>query len=338
MTTPRDAARTDRSRPPGWRPDLLEGFERRDLPLSAQPLPGEALDPLVGTLVRRSDPAQRASSRAVLHVHGWNDYFFHPHVAAFYEGLGYAFYAVDLRRYGRSLREGQFRGYIDDVDDYHEEIDAAVATIRAAHSQVVLTGHSTGGLIVALWASMRPGRLDALVLNSPWLDMWGPPGIGSVLRPIVGPLGRRNPTSEIKVPESDEHIYAMAIHRDFGGEWQYALDLKTVGGEVVRLGWARAILNGHARVARGLGIACPVLVTISSRTSFLRRFSDEARRSDVVLNVDRIAAAAWHLGDAVTLIRIPDGMHDLSLSLPGPRQVWFDTVATWLRAYGPEAR
>ncbi len=335
--TPQDAAGTDRPHPPGWRPDLLEGFERRDLPLSAQPLPGEAPEPLVGTLVRRVDPALRAGTRAVLHVHGWNDYFFHPHVAAFYEEQGYAFYALDLRRYGRSLREGQFRGYIDDLDDYREEIDAAVATIRADHAHLVLTGHSTGGLITTLWAADRPGRIDALVLNSPWWDMWGPPGIGAVMRPIVGPLGRRSPTSEVKVPESEEHIYAMAIHRDFGGEWDYSLDLKTIGGEMVRLGWARAILNGHARVARGLGIACPVLVTISSRTAFLRRFSEEARRADVVLNVDRIAAVSWRLGDAVTLIRIPDGMHDLSLSLPEPRAAWFGAVRTWLDAYGPAA-
>ncbi|QIK72758.1 alpha/beta hydrolase [Propioniciclava coleopterorum] len=337
MTTLQDAAGTDRPHPQRWRPDPLEGFEHRDLPLTAQPLPGESLDPLVGTLIRRSDPELRRSARAVLHVHGWNDYFFHPHVAEFYEAQGYAFYALDLRRYGRSLRAGQFHGYIDDLDDYREEIDGAVAAIRREHSHLVLTGHSTGGLITTLWAGDRPGRIDALVLNSPWLDMWGPVGIGSLMRPIVGPIGKRNPTSPLKMPEGEEPIYAMATHVDFGGEWNYSLDWKSAGSEVVRLGWVRAILNGHARVARGLPIDCPVLVTISARTAFLRRYSEEARTADVVLNVDRIAAASWHLGDAVTLIRIEGGMHDLSLSLPEPRQRWFDAVATWLHAYGPSA-
>ena len=336
MTAPQDAARTDLPLPPQrWRPDLLDGFESRDLPLTAHPLAGEPADPLVGTLIRRADPRLRASARAVLYVHGWNDYFFHPHVAEFYEGLGFAFYAIDLRRYGRSLRPGQMHGYIDDLREYNEELDAAVGAIRLEHPSLVLTGHSTGGLITSLWASERPGRLAGLVLNSPWLDMWGPVGIGSVLRPIVGPLGRSNPLSPVRVPEAEEPIYAMSTHAQMGGEWDYSLELKAAEADPPRLGWVRAILNGHARVAHGLAIDCPVLVTTSTRTSFLRRFSDEAFTSDTVLNVDRIAAASWHLGDVVTLVRIEGGMHDLALSRPEARQRWFDAVATWLSAYVP---
>ena len=334
--TLRGAARTSSLNVHQWRPDsLLDGFEIRGLPLTAQPLSGESVTPLVGTLVRRCDPALRGGDRAVLHVHGWNDYFFHPHVAEFYEGLGYAFYALDLRRYGRSLREGQFRGYIADLRDYHEEMDAAVAALRSEHPTVVLTGHSTGGLTAALWASERPGRLAGLVLNSPWLDMWGPAGIGSVMRPLLGPLGRRNPTSPLKLPDSEEPIYAMATHADMGGEWDYSLELKSPGSEIVRLGWVRAILNGHARVAQGLDIDCPVLVTTSTKTTFLRRYTAEAKSADIVLDVDRIAAAAWHLGDQVTLSRIEGGMHDLSLSQAAPRQRWFSAVRTWLGAYVP---
>lgn len=293
------------------------------------------MSPLVGTLVRRVDPALRGSDHAVLYLHGWNDYFFHVHVAEFYEGLGYAFYALDLRRYGRSLREGQFRGYVEALEDYREELDAAVAMIRSEHAHLVLTGHSTGGLTAALWAGDRPGRLDALVLNSPWLDMWGPVGIGSVIRPILGPISKTSPTSPLKRLDSDEPIYAKATHVDYGGEWAYDLELKSAGADTIRLGWVRAILNGHARVAHGLPIICPVLVATSAQTTFLRHYSDEAKMSDVVLNVDRIAAAAWHLGDQVTVIRVEGAMHDLSLSLPEPRRRWFDALATWLAAYGP---
>ena len=40
----------------------------------------------------------------MLYLHGWNDYFFQTHVADYLTDLGYDFYAVELRRYGRSLR------------------------------------------------------------------------------------------------------------------------------------------------------------------------------------------------------------------------------------------
>jgi pimeloyl-ACP methyl ester carboxylesterase len=89
-----------------WHPDFLDGYEVTDLPLpGVSPAPGEPEDvELVATLVRRL-PANR-SRTAVLYVHGWNDYFFQTHLADHLTDLGFDFYAVDLRRYGRSLRRG----------------------------------------------------------------------------------------------------------------------------------------------------------------------------------------------------------------------------------------
>ena len=60
-------------------------------------------------------------------MHGWNDYFFQTHLADAFADLGFDFYALDLRRYGRSLRLGQLRGFITDLDDYGPELDAAAA-------------------------------------------------------------------------------------------------------------------------------------------------------------------------------------------------------------------
>ena len=79
---------------------------------------------LVGTLVRRNYPPRH--DRAVLYLHGWNDYFFQSHLADEWDALGYDFYALDLRRYGRSMHDNELPGYIDDLDDYDLELDAAV--------------------------------------------------------------------------------------------------------------------------------------------------------------------------------------------------------------------
>ncbi len=322
--------------PQGWRPDtLLDGFESLTLTLETESLPDEGDEPLCATLVRRVDPRLRTATRAVVHVHGWNDYFFHPHVADFWEDQGFAFHALDLRRYGRSLRPGQLRGYIADLDDYAEELDAALAVVRESHDSVLLTGHSTGGLTVSLYASQRPGALAGLVLNSPWLDMWGPPAVTSMLKPLLREWSKRAPTSVFPVPESEENVYARAMHASHGGEWDYSFDLKTEAAEPIRVGWFRAILQGHARVARGLDIDCPVLVTTSGRTLWLRRYSDEAREADIVLDVNRINAVAWRLGPLVTTARIEGGTHDLALSPPDARRRWFEAIATWVRAYAP---
>ena len=98
-----------------WGPDLLgPGFEARTLEL----LPDEEDDGAVATLVRHmpaSDPGALAGTPtrttfALLYLHGWNDYFFQRDLAREISRLGGAFYALDLRRYGRSLREGQMLG------------------------------------------------------------------------------------------------------------------------------------------------------------------------------------------------------------------------------------
>lgn len=61
---------------------------------------------------RKTNP--RNPAFAFLAVHGWNDYFYQTELARYVDSIGGAFYAVDLRKYGRSLREGQTFGYIRD--------------------------------------------------------------------------------------------------------------------------------------------------------------------------------------------------------------------------------
>ncbi|MDN5571795.1 MAG: alpha/beta hydrolase [Propionibacteriaceae bacterium] len=317
-----------------WRPDvLLPGFECLDLPLDAAPEVGEPDEPLVGTLIRRADPGLRVGRPAWLYVHGWNDYFFQEHLARAVEEWGYAFHAVDLRRYGRSHREGQLWGYVDDLADYAAELDAAAEVIGGDHDRIVAMGHSTGGLTLCLWASERPGLLAGLALNSPWLEMHGPPALAAVARPLLQQFSRRRGTAAFPIRDDDERIYAKATHTDHGGEWTYDLELKSDGPRPLRVGWMRGILAGHARVAKGLAIDCPIFVATSDKTVWLRRFADSAREADTVLDVARIGEAATRLGRHLTLVRIRGGIHDLTLSGPAAREEFFAELERWSRAY-----
>src|SRR5690606_16120796 len=105
-----------------WREDVLgAGFECTDLDLGS-----DSEGPLVATLVR-ARPAERSwrtkmfhgkrllEGARVLYVHGWSDYFFQRQLAEFWTSRGASFYALDLRKYGRSLRDGQTPGYIEDL-------------------------------------------------------------------------------------------------------------------------------------------------------------------------------------------------------------------------------
>jgi alpha-beta hydrolase superfamily lysophospholipase len=314
----------------GWHDDFLPGYSSTDLALpSAARAPGEPEDlEIVATLVRRSPIGAR---RAVLYLHGWNDYFFQIHLADHFAGLGFDFYALDLRRYGRSLRLGQLPGYVTDLDEYGEELDAAAALILTEHDDLLLVGHSTGGLVAALWAARRRDRVSGIALNAPWLDLQGSAMIRMLGAPVITSLGSRSPTSVLRLP--DLGFYARSLHASLGGEWDYDLDLKRTPGPPVRVGWLRAILLGHSRVGAGLSLPMPVLVLASARTEFSRHWHEGLRRVDTVLDVEQIAARAVRLGRHVTVVRIEDAVHDVFLSAPSVRDVALDELSRWMQAY-----
>jgi len=105
----------------------------------------------------------------VLYVHGFIDYFFQRHMAERFAAEGYAFYALDLRKHGRSLRPHQHPNFCKNVAEYFADITRAIDEIGAP---VLLAGHSTGGLVCSLYADEGEKRdaLTALWLNSPFFE------------------------------------------------------------------------------------------------------------------------------------------------------------------------
>ncbi|MFE4971409.1 alpha/beta hydrolase [Kitasatospora sp. NPDC056651] len=284
------------------------------------------------TLVRRLVPG---SERAVLYVHGYNDYFFQTNLADHYTALGFSFYALDLRKYGRSLRPHQSPNFVRHLAEYDEEIDEAVRIIREldGHRQLLLNGHSTGGLIAALWAGRRAGRavVDGLFLNSPFLSMPAGPAVRTVGGPAVTAIGRMAPTRVL--PSSLNPHYTHSLHKDHQGEWDFDLTLKPAEGFPLYAGWLAAIHQGHRRLRSGLGIDVPVLLMASTRSISTTVWNEGLRRADAVLRADDIAAQGPRLGRHVTIVRIEDGIHDLVLSGEAARTRVFAELDHWLAAY-----
>ncbi len=261
------------------------------------------------TLVRRR--AAQADRGAILYVHGFADYFFQEHVAEHYTAQGYDFYAVDLRGYGRSLRDGEVPNYTTDMAVYFEEIDAAIAVVREEHSRVVLMGHSTGGLTTSLWAHERrdDGLIDALVLNSPWLDVVEPP----LLRKVVRLVGKVAPSTKIRRGLGD--AYGASIHSSRNGEWDFDLKWKPLAGFPVLAGWIRAVLLAQQKVHAGLDVRVPVLVLHSDRSVLnAREWTEDVAKADAVLDVEGMRRWGPKLGTSVKVVEIEGGMHDLFLS------------------------
>lgn len=69
-----------------------------------------------------------------------------------YRAHGYQFYALDLRKYGRSLLPHQHPNNVRDLREYHAHIDAALVVLQVEGCSVLLSGHSTGRLVAAHYA------------------------------------------------------------------------------------------------------------------------------------------------------------------------------------------
>jgi alpha-beta hydrolase superfamily lysophospholipase len=303
------------------------GYEATALPLGE-----DAEGEVVATLVRRRAP--EPGRGAVLYVHGFVDYFFQKHLADFYVERGFDFYALDLRKYGRSLLPHQTPNFIDSLTDYYPELDEAVRIIRADHDVLLLNGHSTGGLIAALWADRVKGQglVQGVFLNSPFFDLNESAFMRAAGVALARSLARPRPLA--KLPAALSQRYVHSIHRDHDGEWEFDLVWKPAAGFPVRAAWLAAIRRGQRRVHGGLGIDVPVLVMASAKTVKPKAGVD-VTAADIVLDVEHIARWSSGLGPHVTLVRIDGGLHDLVLSAKPVRERVFDQLGRWMTAYLP---
>ncbi|WP_258802205.1 alpha/beta hydrolase [Pseudarthrobacter sp. NS4] len=320
-----------------WQRDILgEEFESHAF-LAAGPDGVER----TATLVRFRPATRNATPspdrrRAVLFLHGWSDYFFNVDLARFWSSAGYDFYALDMHNHGRSLRPDFPGGYVSDLADYDAEIEQACRLIsrESAPAPLTLMGHSTGGLVAALWASRHPGAVSQLILNSPWLDMHGSTLVRRAASSMVAPVARFRPEAVLRLPERG--FYWRTISSAADGEWALDERYRPPMAFPVRAGWLNAVLAGHARVARGLNIEVPILVLLSGGSANGLFWSEEMRRTDAVLDVSVIGARALTLGRTVTVERIDGALHDVFLSPAGVRADAYARLARWLKAYGDQ--
>ncbi|HTY32409.1 alpha/beta hydrolase [Mycobacterium sp.] len=320
----------------GWGPDVLPGYWQRTIPLGPDPA-GEG--DIVATLIRRGRPTG-ADQHAVLAVHGYTDYFFNTALADHFANRGFAFYALDLQKCGRSRRDGQTPHFITDLAHYDAELDRALAVINEpSRSKILVYGHSSGGLIVSLWLDRLRRRDPAahagvrgLVLNSPFLDLHGPALLRlSLTSALIAGLARARSKGVVRAPT--EGGYGTTLHRDYHGEFDYDLQWKPVGGFPITFGWLHAIRRGHTRLHRGLEVGVPNLILRSDHSVRETDDPESMHRGDAVLDVTQIARWAGCIGNRTTVVPVADAKHDVFLSLPEPRRMAYRHLDVWLDDY-----
>lgn len=316
-----------------WARDVLgDDFQARTF---EQPDDDEGA--VVTTLVRHRPgraPLPRRPRFAVLYVHGWADYFIQTELAEFWSARGAVFYAVDLRKSGRSIRPHQTPCFVESLEEYDDDLDLALETIRHIHGAsvpIVLVAHSQGGLTSVLWAKRRPGAVCGLVLNSPFLDMHGSSLARALSHPVVTQVARRQ--SRWPVPIAAPAFYDRTISEHEDGEWAIEPTWRPVPTHPIRPGWINAVMSGHKQLEAGIALDVPILVMTSHRTVIGAKWREEMRTADVVIDVKQVWRRLPALGSTVTLAKIRDALHDVLLSPHPVRDHAYEQIDHWFRGY-----
>lgn len=308
-------------------PDVLGGdYLRRTIHM-----PDDYEGEVVCTLVKK--PELPDVKQAILYIHGYNDYFFQKQLGDSVLAHGYNFYALDLRKYGRSIRPNQNPFFCKRLNEYFADIDTALATIRQeGNTKILLMAHSTGGLITPYYLNEKKGALpvDGLILNSPFLDWNFGWFMETIVMPVVAFIGKYFPY--ITVQGEGDPSYSHSLLKQFKGEWEYNTDWKMINGHPKKAGWIYAIQEAQREVQKGLKLNCPILV-MSSNKSFpeTKEWNNEYRTSDIVLDIHDIQKYGKDLGKLVTRDTIQNGIHDLILSEKAYRDHTYCTVFEWLK-------
>lgn len=307
-----------------WQTDILgDGYEMRYVDQG-----NDYSGNVRSTIIKKNAPC--GHDKGILYVHGYNDYFFQKEMGDRFVDSCINFYAVDLRKYGRSILPGQKKFEVRDLHEYYADIDSAIAQMHNdGIKEIVLMGHSTGGLITSLYMhDHNNSDIIGLILNSPFLD-WNFKGLmKNIAIPAFGALGKIFPN--LSISQGDSNGYQQSLLKQYHGEWDYNQDWKVFRPEKVSASWTRAISSAQKKLKHGGGIDVPVLLMHSSGSIDEDKWTPDFQHNDAVLNVEDIFRIGRNLGTDVTEETIDGGMHDLILSAPTVRENVYNKMFEWL--------
>lgn len=311
-----------------WGPDVLTGYEARFVNQ------GEAFDgPVRSTIIRLRGP--KNSKKGFLYIHGFNDYFFQGEMGRQFVDSGYHFYAVDLRRYGRSRLPWQYPFNVRDQKEYFADIDSALVQMRRdGITDITLGGHSTGGLTVCYFAACRGARVGVsrVVTDSPFLAWNFNAFMRNVAAPMIQGLGKIFPNGKVDQGKCDGYAYSLL--KEYDGEWEYNTDWKMIYSPPVKFSWVGAIEGAQKDLMKKKShITVPLLVMTSSRKIDGCNFTPEFMTGDAVLDPAMLRERGRQLGSERVVCEIDSGLHDLILSPSPHREAAYDTIFRFIRMH-----
>lgn len=194
---------------------------------------------------------------------------------------GYAVHGYDHRGFGKS--EGR-RAFTESFDDFLDDLDTFVASIRSRRpgEEIVVVGHSMGGLIVLRWAALRNPAVAAVISSGAALEAGA--SISRIKIAAAKVLSRWAP--RISMPNE---VDPKDLSHDQAVVQAYVDDPLVIRSMTARLGW-EIIRSMEETLAAAGRVQVPLLVLHGEADALVanagsRKFFDATNAPDKRLHL-----------------------------------------------------
>jgi alpha-beta hydrolase superfamily lysophospholipase len=274
---------------------------------------------------------KKGNKKALLWVHGFNDYYFHFKIGdALVNEFDTDIYAITLRRYGSTIKkDDNLLFYTDDLEEYIEDINICFNQIlNNDYEKIIMYGHSTGGLTSTIYCDrgMYKNKIDALILNSPFFDLNDSGIMEWVLKNIIYYIGVINP--KFQLSGMDDTQWNATSEETFE-RFYFNPVYKLRGNSPIYAGWIKTVHYYQNQIHNGdININIPILVLYSDKTLKY----PEQDKGDNVLDVNEINKYSDLLGKNVTEYIVKDATHDVFCSESKPRNNAMSKMLKFLKS------
>ncbi len=247
------------------------------------------------------------NKKCIIWIPGRNDYFFHYHFTNLYPD--YDIFALSMRN--NHNRRKDVYNHIDDVNNHKLEIDTVYENFNInMYEEVILYGHSTGGLICILYNKInKKNKISKMILNSPflmfkrhWIENFFLNWIGWFIFDFI-------PNINISFDIFKPNIYALNLSKRFKINPFY----KTFYNVPVISSWLINIMKHQYQISLGkFKINIPTLVLYCDKSKNI-----ENRYGDSVLNIEgnlKQVPKLFNNSNFLSLHLVEDSVHDVLCS------------------------
>mgnify|MGYP000865313405 CR=1 FL=1 len=240
--------------------------------------------------------------KCIIWFPGRNDYFYHYHITEILDDYDiYALFYSNNHEYKEDISD-----YFYDLKNIFDEIDVIYShfDINNIYDEVILYGHSTGGLIITIYQIETKNKITKIILNSPFYAFKFNIYENIIFNKILYYIIPYIPEFDINQKSFNDNLYTLMLSKKYNIDNIYK---KNYISPVIST-WFRNIIKYQHKINNNkIKLKYDTLILYSDHYT---KYPGDIK-GDEVLDIESNSAAVSKLGDKAKLVFIKNAIHDV---------------------------